>query len=196
MPKLILITHQKGGVGKSTLAFNLAQNLKDSARVCIIDADYQGSISQLKDMVTAFDIITLPNNIDTIKTLPYDFIFIDTPPYLSDKLPKLCKAANLIIIPTKAGVLDLMAIRGTIDIVKENECENKGLIVFNMVKPNTSLTNDIKSEVEEYNIPYAKTMISDLVAFTRSVLVRGVENDRNAQKQLDNLTKEVLTKLV
>ena len=49
---------------------------------------------------------------------------------------------------------------------------------------------------QEYNIPIAKTHISDLVAFTRSVLVGGVKTDKNAQKQLDNLTKEILTKLI
>lgn len=196
MSKIILITHQKGGVGKSTLAFNLAQNLKENASVCIIDMDYQGSISQLKDVVADFDIIALPGVIDTIKTLPYDFIFIDTPPYLSDHLPKLCGIADLIMVPTKAGVLDLMAIRSTIDIIKENNGKDKAMIVFNMVKPNTTLTDDIKTEVRGYDIVCAKTMISDLVAFTRSVLVGGVQSDQNAQKQIDKLTKEVLTKLI
>jgi len=44
MPKFILITHQKGGVGKSTLAFNLASNIKEVTKTCIIDMDYQGSL--------------------------------------------------------------------------------------------------------------------------------------------------------
>ena len=34
-----------------------------------------------------------------------------------------------------------------------------------------------------------KTHISDLVAFTRSVIMNGVTNDRNAKFQLDQLTK-------
>ena len=50
MPKFILITHQKGGVGKSTLAFNLASNIKDVAKTCIIDMDYQGAVNNIKNL--------------------------------------------------------------------------------------------------------------------------------------------------
>lgn len=44
MSKTILVTHQKGGVGKSALTFNLAVNLRDNAKVCIVDMDSQGSL--------------------------------------------------------------------------------------------------------------------------------------------------------
>jgi chromosome partitioning protein len=65
-----------------------------------------------------------------------------------------------------------------------------------MIKANTTLTLDILIGLEEYNVPIANSHISDLVAFTRSVLIGGVSNDKNAQNQLDSLTKEVLTKLI
>lgn len=45
MARIITFSHQKGGVGKSTLAFNVAQNISNSARVCVIDLDKQGSLS-------------------------------------------------------------------------------------------------------------------------------------------------------
>ena len=64
-----------------------------------------------------------------------------------------------------------------------------------MIKANTTLTLDILIGIEEYKIPVAKTHISDLVAFTRSVLIGGVK-DKNAQQQLENLSREVLTKLI
>jgi len=32
MAKIVLTTHQKGGVGKSTLTFNLANNFKENAK--------------------------------------------------------------------------------------------------------------------------------------------------------------------
>lgn len=191
MAKIILTTHQKGGVGKSTLLFNLAVNLKENAKVCIIDFDAQGSLYQVRGLsqVPIFPEAKLKE----IQNSDFDFIFIDTPPYLSNALPELCNLADVIIIPTKAGVLDLLAIKSTIEIIEQSRNENKAVIVFNMVKPNTTLTEEIKSQLSEYNVRVSKNMISDLVAFSRSVLINGVEDNNKAQKQIDALTKEVLT---
>ena len=196
MPKIILITHQKGGVGKSTLTFNLAKNIAENANVAILDFDLQGSLSQIKTLVKGITIIPFQNEIDNIKKLSYDFIFIDTPPYLSNQLSDLIKIADLILVPTKAGVLDLLAIKSTLELIASQNKKEQTRIVFNMIKPNTSLTEDIYKGLEEYNIRIAKTKISDLVTFTRSVLLNGVAHHNKAQKQIDNLTKELLTALI
>lgn len=190
MSKIILITHQKGGVGKSTIAYNLASNIRENAKVCIIDMDSQGSLINISEL-SEVPIFTVDMLNEKIKS-DYDFIFIDTPPYLNEKIIDLCNISDVIIIPTKAGVLDLLAIKSTIDIVKQAKSENKAIIVFNMIKPNTTLTEEIKSQLQDYNIKVSKNMLSDLVSFSRSVLVNGVEENNNAQKQIDNLTKEIL----
>lgn len=196
MPKIILITHQKGGVGKSTLTFNLAQNIAANSRVAVLDFDLQGSLSQLEELVTDFKIIPYQDKVESISELQYDFIFIDTPPYLSNHLAKLISISDLIIVPTKAGILDLLAIKSTLAIIEQEKRTMDTLVVFNMIKPNTTLTLDILIGLEEYNVKIASTHISDLVAFTRSVLLKGVSNDKNAQKQIDQLTEEILTKLI
>ncbi len=134
--------------------------------------------------------------ITDISELEYDFLFIDTPPYLSNHLPKLIQIADLIIIPIKSSYLDLLAIQSTIDLIKSESKIDQTLVVFNMIKANTTLTIDILIGLEEYNVKIANTHISDLVSFTRSVLVNGVKSDKNAQKQLDNLTKEILSALI
>ena len=190
MSKIILITHQKGGVGKSTIAYNLASNIRENAKVCIIDMDSQGSLINISEL-SEVPIFTADMLNEKIKS-DYDFIFIDTPPYLNEKIIDLCNISDVIIIPTKAGVLDLLAIKSTIDIVKQAKSENKAIIVFNMIKPNTTLTEEIKSQLQDYDIKVSKNMLSDLVSFSRSVLVNGVEENNNAQKQIDNLTKEIL----
>uniref|UniRef100_UPI00374D87BB nucleotide-binding protein n=1 Tax=Mucilaginibacter sp. TaxID=1882438 RepID=UPI00374D87BB len=49
MGKIITVAHQKGGVGKSTLAMNLAVCFQDQLNVALVDTDLQGSLYQIKD---------------------------------------------------------------------------------------------------------------------------------------------------
>lgn len=126
MPKIILTTHQKGGVGKSTIAYNLACNIRENAKVCIVDMDFQGSLTNISEL-SEVPIFTAEKLSETIKS-DYDFIFIDTPPYLNEKIIELCTISNVIIIPTKAGVLDLLAIKSTIDLIKKAKAEKKLLL--------------------------------------------------------------------
>jgi chromosome partitioning protein len=76
MAKIILTTHQKGGVGKSTLTFNMALAIKNDVNVCIIDLDLQGSIWRSR---TALDIpVYSADKMGEVLKMDYDFIFIDT----------------------------------------------------------------------------------------------------------------------
>ena len=189
MPKIILTPHQKGGVGKSTLTFNMASTLRNEVKTAIVDLDLQGSLykSRANSEIPVFT----SEYLNQIQSSDFDFIFIDTPPYLTDKLPKLCQMADAILIPTKAGVYDLLAIEETIKIIKQVGKEDKTMIVFNMVKPNTTLTAEMREALQNYDIPVANTHISDLVAFTRSSIHNGI-TDAKAKNQIEELTMEVL----
>lgn len=191
MPKIILTAHQKGGVGKSTLTFNMALAVSEFAKVAIIDLDLQGSLFRSRSglNIPVFSSAELPK----IKSWDFDFVFVDSPPYLNERLPELSRLANVIVIPTKTGIYDLLAIEDTISIITDSKCQNKALIVFNMVKPNTTLTAEMLEAVSKYKIPVANTHISDLVAFTRSAFLNEL-NDTKAKNQIDNLTREVLEK--
>lgn len=192
MPKIILITHQKGGVGKSTITFNMANSLKDDANVAICDLDYQGSLynSRNYSSVPVFG----PDDFEKTMNSDLDFLFVDTPPYLTDELPNLMKVADVIIIPTKVGFYDFLAISETINIVKNQNKEKQALIVFNMVKPNTTLTSEMESVITDFNVPVSKNHLSDLVAFTRSG-ISGIPVNDKARQQIDELTIEVLNLL-
>lgn len=194
MPEIITLSHQKGGVGKSTLTFNLAQEFKNHLKTAVVDLDPQGTLSQLKPLIKDFDVI---NEIDIkdIKKLPYEIVFIDTPPYLSDHLPGLFKVSDLIIVPTKAGIADLMAIRSTIKIIKEAEKSDKALIVLNMIKSSSNIVEDIKKMVSEHDITVANTQIKDRVIYTKSLLEKGVGDNSKARREMEDLSEEIIIKL-
>ena len=196
MALFIGLVNQKGGVGKTTLAINLANSFKENVKVCLVDLDPQGTINSLADVLKGFEVLT---SLEEAALSAYDVVFIDTPPYLSDKLVQVIKLCNLIIVPTKAGIADLLALKPTTALIKANSNPGcKHFVVFNMVKYGTTLTEDVKREVEKLGIPTFDTMVSDRVNFARSI---GLENgiygigDYKGEKEIDKLTKEVLLKV-
>ncbi len=84
--KIITVAHQKGGVGKTTLALNIAYCLSEDLRVGITDTDLQGSISEIETFLTGIDLVPLDKVIKG-EELPYDVIIIDTPT-LPDRKPE------------------------------------------------------------------------------------------------------------
>lgn len=193
--KIISITHQKGGVGKSTLAANIAFNIAKTASVAIVDLDHQSSLISLKNQFENIKIFPATINIQEIKYLEFDFVIVDTPPYLFNHLRELANMSDVVIIPTKASLLDAIAISQSLNILLQEIEIEKLLIVMNMVKANTTLTNDVYREIKKYGVEIAKTRISDLVDFTRSIMNKGLVT-RKAQAQINAITKEILIKLL
>lgn len=193
MPKFILSTHQKGGVGKSTITYNLACAINDNAKVAICDLDVQGTLAELRT-ISEMPIYAGVSDLEKLKSSDFDFVFVDSPPYLTGTLPELLKFIDVVIVPTKVGVADFMAISKTLEIIKNAGKENKSLIILNMVKPKTTLTVEMQESLSKLSIPVAETMLSDLVAFTRSFATDGVD-DEKASGQINNLLVEIFTLL-
>lgn len=195
MSKIILITHQKGGVGKSTITANLAFNLSTNASVGIVDLDQQGSLASLSKHFSNIRVYGSDTSLQEIKNLTEELLLIDTPPYLFKNIKDLAKMSDLVIVPTRAGILDTIAINQTLKILQEVISKDKILVVLNFIKPRTSITDDVYREIRKSRVPIAKTRISDLVDFTRSIINNGLTQTKS-QYQIDALTKEVLTKLI
>lgn len=203
MAKIIVVAHQKGGVGKSTLTLNLAFFFAETVKVAILDCDPQGTINTLGagEMITKVSILKDKTKISSLTNLPFDFIFIDTPPYLSNNLPEIFNIADIIVVPTKASYADIMAIRATIDLIREASIKNKdlrALVVLNMIKPNTTLSEETKVQIEQFNIPLFKGIIHDRVSYVRSLLVEGVGNtgDEKAFNEIAELADGIVDEMV
>lgn len=196
MMKIITVAHQKGGVGKTTLSFNLAYCFKEGFKVALLDDDLQGSIIGIKKFLNGIDIYS-QNDISDIAQISSDISIIDTPPYLTNKLFDLFAISDFVLIPTKAGLLDIMAIRATIGMIEEAKKSNHNLkagIVLNMVKHRTSLTDEIKEILKEYSVPLLKSQITDRVSFSRSIVTNGVlgGEDAKAKEEIMSLAGEII----
>lgn len=196
---IISVVHQKGGVGKTTLALNLAYCLAENLKVGIADTDLQGSISEIADFLQGIDLIPL-EKIRNREPLTYDIILIDTPPYLTNQLHDIFLLSDFVLIPTKAGYLDALAVKATIALYKEALKEKptlKGGVILNMLMHNTNLNEEIKEILEGYDLPLLQTTISHRVSFARSPMTSGVFNsdDSRAKNEIVNLTEEIFTYL-
>lgn len=200
MAKIITIAHQKGGVGKSTLALNLAVCFQDQLSVALVDTDLQGSIADLKDDLPELSIIQ-EDNFENIRKLKHELIIIDTPPYLSNRLPELFLISDYVLIPTKAGFFDVMAIRSTIALVKEAQKKHSQLnagIVLNMIKPRSGVTGEVQELLKNFDMPLLNTVIHDRVSFTRSPITGGVlsGDDSKAKEEITGLAEEIVNSII
>jgi chromosome partitioning protein len=199
--KVITVAHQKGGVGKTTLSLNLATFFKDHLRVGLLDSDPQESITGLGDLLEGVQIVPHEKlrKLNTIQS-ELDLLVIDTPPYLTNKLPELFDLSDYVLIPTKVGYLDVMAIKATIALLKEAQGRKPNLkagVVLNMVKNRTNINDEIKGIIQSYQVPLHETIISDRVSYTRSVISSGVMEgqDEKAKEEITNLAGEIIESL-
>lgn len=194
--KIITVAHQKGGVGKTTLSFNLAYCFKEGFKVALLDDDLQGSILGIKKFLNGIDVFS-QSDISNIQQIQSDISIIDTPPYLTNRLLDLFAISDFVLVPTKVGLLDVMAIRATIGMIEEAKKNNPKLkagIVLNMVKHRTSLTDEIKEIIKEYSIPLLTSQITDRVSYSRSMITNGVlaGEDIKAKEEMMNLASEII----
>lgn len=197
MGKIICITNQKGGAGKSTIAFNLAYALKNGLSVVVIDTDLQGSLSSLLLMMNGIKLVGLPEKLEDLQLFTEDIVIIDTPPYLSANLISLFEISDFILIPTKAGFFDAMAIKATITLIREAQSRGgkaKTGIVLNMINPRTGLTKKIINLLKEHSVPLLDNQITHRISYVRSLINGGVVNskDKKAKTEILNLAEEIL----
>jgi chromosome partitioning protein len=124
--KVIAILSQKGGATKTSLAIHLAvAAVQDGKEVAIIDLDPQASATKWKDLrvldtpvVVSAQASRLAQALESAKGVGADLILIDTAPHSDSIAVTAAKSADLILIPTRCGILDLQAVPNTVDIVK------------------------------------------------------------------------------
>jgi len=196
MSRIITIAHQKGGVGKSTLSINLALCFNNQLSVALVDSDLQGSLFDFKKENSELHIFN-ENDPDKIGALNYDLIIVDTPPYLSSGLPNLFLISDYVLIPTKAGFYDVMAVRSTLELVNEAKKVNTLLrcgVVMNMIKHRSGITKEVKPLLKSLGAPLLNTMIYDRVSFARSPISGGVllSDDERAKEEIYSLAEEII----
>lgn len=177
--KTIVITSQKGGSGKTTLAANLAieAGRAGDGPAWLIDTDKQGTLSkwhERRDDQTPHtpergDLLfhELETGLANIAAKHGGaFTFIDTAPAISDQTEKIIERADLVLIPVQPSPADLWAAGDTVALV--TKARKPFLFVMTKVKTHANITAQTIAALS-HSGPVAQAFIADRVAYAAAL---------------------------
>ena len=177
---VIAVLNQKGGVGKTTIAVNLAGAFALAGkRVLLVDADTQGSAldwAAARQGPPLFSVVGLPRN--TIHrelpalSRPYDLVVVDGPPKANEVAGSAMRAANLVLIPVQPSPYDVWGSEEVVKLAREVSVLQETLqcaFVINRKIVNTAIGRDVAEAVAGYELPVLDSHICQRVLFAEAV---------------------------
>ncbi len=209
--KIIVITNQKGGCGKTTMAMNLAGFIGLKSKVLLVDGDPQGSATRWaasapdeKPFPAA--VMGLANVNDKVHReikkyiSDYDYIFVDCPPAIDNSFTSSALlVADLALIPIIPSPTDLWAAVGIQKLIANVSEINEKLqarLVANMCQNNASISKEALALISEFDFPKTGTDLYQRTAYRQAAAFGGTVKDLDnakAKEEISNLVKEILT---
>jgi chromosome partitioning protein len=175
--KTVSILSQKGGTGKTTLCVHLAVATELAGRSAVIlDLDPQASAAGWKDNRAAETPVTVSLQFSRLaKTLAAsaesgaDFAFIDSAPHSDQVAMAAAEAADLVLIPCRAGILEVRAIAMTGKIAKL--AGKPAFVILNALPPQSgSLIEEARAAIATHGLTIAPVTIGQRAAFAHSLI--------------------------
>lgn len=209
---VISVTNLKGGVGKTTIATNLAVSLCHKGYdVCIVDTDlgqqssmeWSGNRSgELKSVpVYGVTIKQLNKEVEEL-TRRFEIVIVDGTPQLSELADRTILASDLLIIPLTPSIYDYRGFENFLERYEQikgvKEASGSSVeahVMLNRVVAGTNVTKDIEEAIKEYEVNILNTRFVNRVAYVDSASEgKGVVEykDKKAKQEVEDLTNEVL----
>ena len=162
--KTWLVACSKGGVGKTTIATQLAANAALSGlRTVLVDADPQGSATRWCERRAGMASAVLPldgTRKSWRKRIPEDAqrLIVDAPAgAMADDLEEVLEIADAVVVPVQPSALDIEASVRFLESLGRHPRVRKGKLrvglVGNRLKPNTNATQQAMDVLRSWPFP-------------------------------------------
>ncbi len=172
---IIGVLSQKGGVGKTTLAVNIAAALaRGGRRVLLVDADPQGSAlawSSARAAAPLFPVVgmakpTLHRELPQVAR-GYDRVVVDGAPRTNELARSAILASDLVLVPVQPSAYDVWAAADTVALIREASQyrELRAAFVVNRRIGRTAIGRDVATALAALGLPVLEPPIGQRVLF-------------------------------
>ena len=206
---VIAVANQKGGVGKTTLAMNMAAGLARRGSCIVVDADPQRSATmwiELSDSLKGFPAKVVPAEDEIKKQIiqlqtEFDYIVVDCPPEIkSNSTMSAIEISQVLLIPLLPSPMDLWASTRIEELIKRVQRANptiSAFVVLNQIEPRSAMSRGMDDALQEINIPVLPHRMSRRASY-RTAALEGCSvydlgyRGQVASEEMDNIIDEVL----
>ena len=208
---ILSVTNLKGGVGKSTIAQNLAVCLTHSGKsVFLVDTDYElrttsdwGSDRGEKLQRIDFEAVHQDNVTELVlkQSDNYDVVIIDGTPALFELSSKAILLSDVVFIPVIPSIEEVRTLERFMKRYKEAKMMKKKIggdveayIILNKYNQNLKIDREVEEILQDFELPVLKSKIAYRVAYREAKIEgKGVieYDDKKAKDEMMKLYDEI-----
>ncbi|MCS4054068.1 ParA family partition ATPase [Salinibacter ruber] len=198
------LVQQKGGVGKTTIATNLAATLQSRGySALLVDADPQGTARDWAAKSEDIGLTTVGVDRPVVhEELPsiegFDVAIVDAVGKLEKMTISVIKASDLALVPIQPSAADLWAVGQVIDHIESRQEITGGKpearFVISRAIASSTMTDQVQEILNEAPFERLETEVNQRVAYARA-LGDGKSihetSDAKAKKEINDITDEL-----
>lgn len=209
--KILAISNLKGGVGKSTIAQNIAaQFAQNGVKVCIADTDTEQKTSVKWSSLRDSSLVSIPvfsiapervsQEILGLKQ-KYDLVIVDGTPALTELTTRIIILSDLVLVPILPGGGDIWALENFLERYQEAKMTKESYggkvdiaVVVNRYNERTTLDREVVNAIQDFGVTVLATKLANRVSY-REATIQGISvhetKDEKAKQEIEELTTEI-----